>query len=1619
MFKKINLLRWFIMAVLLTAVFVPVSFGAKNANAFRVLDVSERTFDGGPSIAVLLSEPLNPRIRHDAYLRISDKKKMLKSVWVLSEDNRTLYYTNVEPQTTYSVTILDRLKSAKGNVLGIRVAKTIKTRKITPAVSFASSGFILPAKMTDGLPIATVNVSKVDIEFFRINDHGLSNFVDWSNITGKESYYKLEDIRGRYGKLVFTGRFDLKPPKNKRVVKKISVQRIKPLKKPGLYIAVMREPGEYNYRYSTTYFLVTDIGLHVRVFEKKVMVVASSISTGKPIKNAVLTFFDNKSMITKGKTGTDGTYQYSGKFINKFAVLKATHNGQVGILPMRIAALDMSAFDISGRNSNGREVYLYSPRDLYRPGENVVLSALLRDYDGREVPAMPLNVRLIRPDNTSVKSFTWQPKKLKNALNYYEKSIQIPGGAQTGEWRIDVRDNPRAATPAGTYKFHVEDFMPERMKLDLESSQTFLDGKTSFGVNITGEYLYGAPASENLIESRVFIRAERNPFSALGAAFKDFEFGDTGEKNYTDYWQNNDEKLNELGKTTLEIENNWSSLTSPMAVHATVSLFESGGRPVVRTIKRNYLPASELVGIRKLFDDTIDEGPINFEIVNTDPHGNLLSAKNIMVDIVKEDRDYFWEYSDSRGWNHRFVEKNYTYLSDSLSFDESKPYKYTAHLKRGRYLLRIKNTRTNLVTSTRFNVGWWWGSEGGEKGSHPDKVLLKLDKRAYLPGDIVRVTVTPPHSGEGLLLVEGKVPLWSKRTKFSAKGTVVEIPVDASWDSHDIYINAIVFRPGDAKSKISPNRAIGLIHLPLDRTDRVLSIDIEAPEKTEPQTLMSVRLKMDQKPAMESVDAYVTLAAVDVGVLNITDFKSPKPDKWFFEKRRYNVLGYDVYSKIVEFLDGASARIRLGGDADLSAGGKKPETKVKILSLFNGPVSFDENGEAKVDLDLSDFNGKMRLMAVAFTKDRFGSAETDVIVASKIVTQLAMPRFLAPGDKTEFTMDVHNMSGMDSNVKLDLRAGDPLVLGDGKQELSLADQEKKILRFPVTAKKAFGGSEILLDIESDDYKINRDWQLGVRPGYPGVARKETAILKKGALFKFGSSLKLNNKLTGDIMESTLEADIKISPVIPLDVKQAMKGLLQYPYGCLEQTTSRAFPLLYVDSEAFRAMNIPVELPGEKVDMLNKGIARIAAMQKHSGGYGLWSKDSEEEPWLTVYATDFLLYARDQGIEVPKQMMEKSLKRIEHYFKRGVSIRNYYGDAKHMDFSVRSYAAYVLSRLNRASLGTLRTLYDNHSADSKTKLPLIHAGIALYRMGDAKRGKNAVAAALAKQQDKWTCWYDYGSGARDNAMAIALLLEHKIKIKELYVMMLDLQKQLKGRKWLNTQEKFAIFKAGIMLADEADDEWTAKIKIGYKSKTITHRGTYIYEPTVKEIVSGIEVSAQNEKMLFATTVVTGYTKTPPVKDESKIRIERQMYDLDGVKIAKKQFNVDELLVVKLDVRSLEMLPDALVVDLLPAGFEIENQNLNHSVKIENIVIDGRAIWKRLREVSMKHEEFRDDRYVAAIEMEPAQEYSLFYLVRVVSPGVFTVPPPMAESMYRPEIRGTGEPGGIITIVNSSR
>ncbi len=1607
--------------VVLWGLFTSVVWGQAaepySGAAFQVADVSEVSFEDAPAIAVAFSVPVNSDHSFEDYLSIAHKQgTKIEGGWVLSERATTAYFTHIEAQTDYTVTVYRGLQATNGKVLDKTINKTLKTRRIANSVSFASTGSILPSKSYEGLPIYTVNVAEVDIDFHRVKEDQVSQFLySWINRQAQGSW-NLKRYQ-TYIDLAHSGRYTLNPPLNKRHRINIPVKDIAALQTPGIYMAVMKPAGKYPQQYQVTYFVVSDIGVHARFYQDRFDVYANSLASAQPMAGVTLSLLNKTNkVLAQTKTTPDGL----GIFYNpdsQARYLLAEQGRHVALLKLMTPALDLSEFELNKRRHQSTEAFIYGPRDLYRPGETIIFNALLRDGDGKFIGNTPLKAILRSADNREVQTRIIHG----NRLAHYEYEYLLPTNAKTGEWRLQLMVGK---AQLGEYVFKVEEFLPERMALDLggdKLTNEILNSTEAPLINVEGAYLYGAPAAQNRLGGLLSVSQQRHPIESM----KGYEFGDADEYAKAKRTELPDIKLNAQGQAEIKLLNTWENAKSPLDIHYVATLYESGGRPVVRDRHFTTWPSKKLIGIRPIFEK--DELGYNtqagFEIVVVDQTGQRYGASGLELSLIRERRDYFWVFDSSRGWQRNHTERKYPIFTSNLDVSATERNVVEVPVEWGGYLIELRDPNTGTKSSLRFRAGWWYGNGESENNARPDVVDIKLDKKRYRAGDIAKVALHTPYAGEGFLLVEADAPLHWQHFKVKKGETTIEIPVDETWNQHNIYLSAMVIRPANDVDDKMPNRAIGLLHLPLDREARNIKLEVTTPS-TKAAAESELPVSIRAIGADNSQPVMVTLAAVDVGVLNITDFETPNAHQWFFEPRRYDVDARDIYGDVINSRGAALARQRFGGDANLSRtkGGKQAQADVQIVSIFKRAVELDNNGEAEIMVQLPDFNGRLRLMVLGFGETEYGNAETEVTVASPIIAEISMPRFLANGDRSVLTLDLHNLSGQAQQLSVNVSATEPLQLSSDQQQLSLADKEKQVLQFELAALNTFGKGNISVQVKNNTdtgqapITINRQWSLSVRPAYPAESRMQRKILNEG------DALTVSDQLDG-LLLTTVEADLKVDSKPPIQLNSHLKHLLKYPYGCLEQSTSSTYPWIFTKPETLDRLgltntifNSGVTLD-QRLEHLEKGLAKIQNMQLHNGGFGLWSNESSEQHWLTAYVADFLTDVRAEGVAVDQTLFNKVMTRLHYYVNAnsGLFDERWSQDTAHYRFAYRSYAAYVLAKLNRAPLGSLRNLYDQHWQDAKTGLPLVHLGIALIKQGDRQRGMKAIeqGIALPLNSNRYVYYGDYGSSVRDTALMIYMLEIHNIKIAGKSELLFSLSDALASRTYLSTQERLSLFKSGVALANSSGNSWAGELLLDQVKQSIQQVGAYQRYFTGEVLSEGLAFTSKQTKRLFAELTISGYPVVAPEPDSKDIWIERNYFDLNGERIATTSeegyrqlptLETGDLVVVHLRVNARERVPDALVIDLLPAGLELENQNLKHAVKLDNIMVDGRSVAELQQQSKPVYQEYRDDRFVAAVNVSNHRAVDLFYLARAVTPGDYVVPPAYVEDMYRPFISG---------------
>lgn len=1595
---------------------------------FAVASASSRYRDQRNELVLIFTTPLVAAQPFDERIVVTGPNgENVAGSWTLDRDQKTLSFPFVNANTHYAVTVKTSLLAANGHALAGDQHRDVFSGDLPAAVGFASKGSVLPARGTRGLPLVSMNVEDANIEFYRIRDDALSRLFCSYSVGKRQSDYGL-DFEPEYynncndgaqkstpltdlGQSVYANHYTLPGEKNARTVSYIPVQDIAQLKDPGVYMAVLRRGGTFKDQYDTSIFFVSDLGLHLRVYKDNALLHVASLKDGSPVEGVKVEIDDASGTAKLTATTDDKGNALLAYKPDANDVLVARHDKDVSVLPFNRPALDVSNFDVTGRRQALFEVYAWSGRDLYRPGEDMRVSALLRDYDGKPMKQQALFVRLKQPDGRALVDTKIEPGQ----LNYYELKQTIPADAPTGLWQLEFRLDPASKESVQAFPFHVEEFLPERLKVAITSPQARVVPGEPLKLAVESSYLYGAPAAGNRFTARLLIKPEVHPLPAMQDTF----FGDPLVEVHKNADDVVDQALDEEGKLEqdLAIPDDVKPV-SPMSFVVSGSVYESGGRAVTRVMNKVYWPAPQLVGIRPLFDPkqgAPSESNASFEIMRANVDGKLVAGQHLKVRLQREVRSLYWLYEHGDDWKSNANVSLELVEERDVDVTAGKGVKLDLPVTWGGYRLEVFDPETKLTTVFPFFAGYSWDDQNTGKEARPDKVKVALDKARYRAGDTMKVTVTPPQPGQGVLLVESDHLLYVRNIDAKA-GSTFDIPVTADWERHDVHVVALVFRGGQASDKTTPARAMGIEHVAMERNDRRIPLKLQMPAKMRPGNPLDVTVQAD---GLAGKQAFVTVAAVDQGVLNITDYPVPDAWAWMFAKRAMVIDAYDLYSRVIEAMDGAVAKVRYGGD--MSGKGLPKATrlnpKVKIVDLFAGPVAFDASGKAVVHVDIPDFNGSMRVSALAFSEDRFGSADGQVTVRAPLVVEPGTPRVMAGGDKARITIDLKNMSGKDGVAKVTVNGTGLIHVDNATQSATLKDGAGTVLTMPVTAAAGVDVAKVDIHAELNDFSVDRHFEFSVRSAWPEEVKTVPMAIEGGKPTRMDSSI------AGGMVPSTVLGRVTLSTLPPLPYSAALRNLLLYPYGCIEQTTSKGYAALFMDEKTATMLGTQGLSPAAQRSAVDTALARIASFQASNGHFSFWGGTSPIDTFMTPYVIDFMLDARDAGFAVPDDVLQKALQRTSDDLLAGGHPYYSYEKHDHMRIADEAYAGFVLARVNRAPLGTLRTIFDNDRKKLVGALPLVHLGVALKLMGDNERAQKAIEEAFA-----WTAerpWYvgDYGSDLRDLGTMVALTHTYGLSKPEYDAKLVDwarnatanvraMQEKEPYYHWswsyLSTQEQVAIARVAHAFGAGNNQPLTASLQVGATTEKLPDgRFLFTRDVTAAELASGVTVQPEGAATIFATLDVAGIPQKAPAADDSQIDVRRSYYTTDGQPWTGSSLKEGDTLIVELTIEARMDMPDAMVTDLVPGGLEVENLNLGGAQQWEGVVVDGIGMDEHAGAADIVHEEYRDDRYAAALKLRRGRAAHVFYLVRAVTPGTYVVPPPLVEDMYRPAVRGVGK------------
>jgi uncharacterized protein YfaS (alpha-2-macroglobulin family) len=1553
--------------------------------AFRVTKVEVQAEADAARACLRFNEQIATKsdISYGAYVRSEPKLD-----GIVTADGDSLCLDGMKHGAIYNVEVLGGLPAMTGEQMREKFTIRIVVPDRKPQIRFSGAGYVLPKHDSSGLPLTTINVDKVKLRLLRVNERNLVPSIDAERLTMSFSSYEIDEIVNRTGSLVWQGEMTISSERNRAVTTAIPLKDLLREKGPGVYLAVAERSDLRQDEYAepaTNWVLVSNLGLAAYKGADGLAVNVRSLANGKPLPGvAVQLYARNNGKLSEATSDTGGIAHIPGGLLRgrggdePFVVTAHGPDDDFNFLEIGRPAFDLSDRGVSGRPPPGPvDAFLYTDRGIYRPGETVELMALVRDDKAEGMSGLPIGVGLLRPDGIEVEHRQLSANSPGDRVGSYHQSFVLPRDARIGAWQVELRLDPKAP-PIGRAEFQVEDFVPPQLAVELSAADEPIRPAEAFPVEIAAHYYYGAPGAGLGTEAEAVIALDDKPFPN----YPDFQFGLVDEEFTPDRRDLEAPVTGDDGKAELSVAlSDLPDLSRPLAATIRVGVFEPSGRAVSTTLTRPIRQRPLAIGLRSPAGaDAVPEGAeAVIEVIALDPKGAPISIKGLRFELLRETWEYRW-YSVNGSWRYKSHIRSQPIDTGTVDAGIDGPAKLARQLPPGRYRWEVTDPASGAQSSLRFHVGWWVEAEQPDV---PDKLEAVLDRPGYGPGETAKLFVKAPFAGEAELAIASDRVLSLRAVSLPAAGTTIDIPVDPAWGG-GVYALVSAYRPSDAAGpqQRGPGRAVGVAWLGIDSSPRTLVATLAAPAVARPRGPVEIPIKVAGLAAGE--EAYVTLAAVDEAVLKLTEFASPAPEKYYFGKRQLGVELRDLYGRLIDARANTVGVLRSGGDsfAKRSVAGL-PDKSSKVVALFSGLVRLDVDGAARVRFDIPDFQGQLRLMTVAFSAHEVGSGVAAMTVRDPVVTTVSLPRFLAPGDIGRVGVTINNLEGVTGVYRLALSAGGAAKFATPlNRALHLAQGGTFSDGFPLMAATS-GNAALKLELSGPgDLKVVRDFTLGVRPAQTYQLHRFVGRLQQG------EKVTLDDGAAAEFLPGTAEALLSVSPRPDWDVPGLLRSLDRYAYGCLEQTTSRALPLLYVEDVARLWHTDPGRSTAEALD---RAIGHIVELQRSDGSFGVWSDSGDTVPWLDAYAADFLIRAKEHGKNVPDFAIKSAVAWLHDYVRQDHS--------EITELPAVAYAHYVLARAKSDDLDGLRYFNDTQLARLPTQLAKAQVAAALAQYGDTARAAAAYDATLepGAPRPAGIRYVDYGSELRDSAAVLAFAAANPGNRTRLTAVIDRIAERFTRAARTSTQEQAWLLIAAEAAAQTGGGEMT--VEVGASAPATRSEPLYLR----RALGSGTPdqtVTNRGSTPVWRSISITGVPAADLPAESKGYNVTRSIYRSDGTAADLSKARQTDLFVVVIKGTRTDpsQAAQTLVVDLLPAGFEIETATVSKGRSTTDY-----SWLPELTEASYTEE--RDDRFVAALDLKGGvKDFTLAYIVRAVTAGEFTYPALVVEDMYEPETSG---------------
>ena len=1601
--------------------------------------------DGTPYISVSFSAPvLSDAI--EPYIELTPAV----AYQVTSDYRNVQIHGNFKRRTTYTLKIRRGLTARNDAVLKQDYMTRLKIPDIRPQLRFVGDGFFLARKGQLNLGLATINVKRVELNIEKVFANNLiyvsklERWSRWSRNLGKPIHTEVLDIPSQL---------------NEEVTTPISLEEYLSDEHVGIFKVVVRN-AQSRWDSAHQWVLITDLGISAKRAGDRLYVWVKSLATGAPVPSAqVKLISDNNQTLLNGTTNWAGFVEFT-DVVEKTEdftpfMITVSKRDDLAFIQLDRHEIATADFNIAGSAylQKGYEAFLYTSRGVYRPGETVQLAGIVRGPKQVTPQPLPTRIEVIAPDGRIIRELRLQTNK----SGACDVQIPIPGYALTGNYIAKMRIADRVV---GRVQFQVEEFMPDRIKVAVTADKSTYELGEELDIEVTAINLFGPPAVGRKVEASCeleavpFVKKDTLPGTSA-TQWDSFIFGNARSNFEKQRIGLGEAKTDVSGKVHYQFTIP-ETLKAPSLLNGilTATVSETGGRAVTASHRVVIHPYSHYVGLRRTTTGDVKiNQPLRFDYIAV--NNAMVAAPGRTLKLSLHRVHWNTILRQNRAGRYEYVSEPQTTEVETVTLTSSEMVQTVTLTPSdyGEYRVRLEDIDATATAELGFYVSGWGNIPVSME--HPTRLELTLDKPAYRPGQTAKLYIKAPFPGTLLLTIEREKMLSYRTIVMKNNTTTLSIPVRYAYRPN-VYLSATLTRslPMEEtaidKKSLLPTRAFGVIPLKIDETRRRLSIEMSLNQKDAagdtqkipltspgkdtksaevfqledsevtvlPNSEVTIAFEVHGRRSWQKYD--VCIAAVDEGILALTDFQTPNPHNYFYRQRGLKTRAYDLYGGILPEIADITDNSSTGGDGDAALQMQRRKRlntgsirRIKPVSLWSGFVKTDGNGRGTVQFKLPQFNGTLRLMAVAFAGGDYGGTEAYLTVREPIVLTPTFPRFLAGGDKVRVPVTLFNGTGADGEFTVELQASGDIQLLSGSQgnplQISLEEDSEKPseienavdklsidkqvdagteaqLFFDILVQDAIGEANFNLSAYGNTETTQLNVKIPLRSVAPPVTKTGQGVVRAGEPIDF--------IFPSNLIPDSSAFSLTLSPFPNVRFADSLRYLIRYPYGCLEQTTSKVFPLLYF-SDLAQSVE-PMLAAEDSVDhYITSGITKIESMLKSNDRFTYWPGGTYVNPWSSIYASHFLVEARKAGYEVADRVYDAMLKglKAQAKFSPNTEDENETKEVRRR-ISLATYAAYVLAAAGHPDRGTMHYL-KNRGLSGLSDYSHFQLAGAFALSGELETALSMLPVSVSLNFDKGNGQRETGGTLNSPIRAQAIMLDVLAEVNENHPSIPMLVQNLsaaasEGNRWTTTQENaFAFLALGKILKKQMDRNYTGILTLNGE-----HFADFDATETryTDEAWDGmrVQLSVKGDGSCYYYWSAFGIQRDSFIEEyERELQVRRRYFNKDG-EGQSGTFVHGDLIVAEVTVKALTAdLENVVVVDMLPTGFEIENPRLESRAGIP---------WLKAQDFKPDYIDIRDDRLIFFGTFPRQRERKFYYALRAVTQGEFTLPPIVAEAMY---------------------